>query len=177
MWLWCRQWVSPVACGLIKDSPHLSGSLKEQPSSGARHLSQTSLSTKVLPTCRALFSSPGHLARSQAHPDWELGDRGVRKIWSFPFPSRFLQFKRVGANHNWILQPQRGQSKSSSQPQPQQEELITAKCGESFSCSTLEAIIYPWLISKSPEDLMLIAVPWSAPCEEAVLDPNVCGCG
>lgn len=150
MWLWCRQWVSPVACSLIKDSPHLSGSLKEQPSSGARHLSQPSLSAKVFPTCPALFFSLGHLARPQAHPDWELGDRGVGKIWPFSFPSRFLQFKRVGANHNWVLQPQRSQSKSTSQPQPQQEELITAKCGESFSGSTLEAIIYPCLISKPP---------------------------
>lgn len=84
-----------MACSLIKGSPHLSGSLQKQPSSGAWHLSQPSLSAKVLPTCHALFSSRGHLERPQAHPDWELGDCGVGKVDPFLFLHVFFSSKKL----------------------------------------------------------------------------------
>lgn len=104
---------------------------------------------KCSPTCPCPIFLPG---TSRETPSTSrLGTRRLwsGKMWSFSFPSCFLQFNKVGANHNWIFQPQRGQSKATSQPQPQQKALITAKCGERFSCSALEAMIYLWLISKS----------------------------
>lgn len=87
--------MSPVACSLIKDSPHLSGSLKKQPSSGARHLSQPSLSAKVFPTCRALFS-PRDISRDPKHiqtGNWETVE--YEKSDPFLYPHVFFSSKEL----------------------------------------------------------------------------------
>lgn len=87
--------MSPVACSLIKGSPPSLWITAEATISGAWHLSQLSFSTKVLPNGYALFSSPGHLEKPQAHPTWELRDHEVGKSDSFLFPHVFLSLKNL----------------------------------------------------------------------------------